>query len=101
MCHLALHLQHQAGQLPLCLLPLSNPESLIQRSHSFLDQVNQLHLLQASLQLTQHSPGLPAQTGSLLLLLMGMPWEQGISVIKQHTMDLQHQASKQWFQLPV
>ena len=101
MCHHTLHLQHQGGRLRL--LPLSNPERLIQHSHSFLDQANQLQLpLQlASLQLTQHGPGLQMQTGSLLLLLMGMPWEQGISVIKQHTMGLHHQASEQWFQLPV
>jgi len=58
MCHHALRHQHQAGRLHL--LPLSNPERLIQHSHSFLDQVNQLQLplLLASLQLTQHSPGL-------------------------------------------
>ncbi len=101
MCHHALHHQCQGGQLRL--LPLSNPESLIQHSHSFLDQVNQLQLLLqlASLQLTQHSPGLQMQTGSLLLLLLGMPRQQDISITKQHTMVLQHQASKQWVQLLV
>ena len=101
MCHHALRHQHQGERLRL--LPLSNLESLIQHSHSFLDQVEQLQVLPqlGRLQLTQHSPGVHMQTGSLLLLPMGMLWQQGISVSKQHTMSLQRPAGKQWFQLPV
>ena len=73
MCHRNLHLQHQGGRLHL--LPPSNPGNLIQHTHCFLDQAHQLQvpLQLASLQITQHTPGVQMQPGSLLLLLMGMP----------------------------